>query len=561
MKLKKVLAATMAASMVMGLAGCGNSSEGNPNESAAADAEAATEAEDTADDAAGDEAATASNGGKTTINIRLMNDVVNIDKVLDVYYEETKDDPVLSNVDVNISWVSGADYTDKLSLAVTAQEDIDLMFCGGWQGLDGYIKDGSFKDLTAYFGNDSYPGLKAGFSDDLLTANSYNGSIVAIPLTECAYDIRGVIYREDLREKYGCAEITDWATYEEYLKTMKEHLDEEGLVVPWGVSAQQGLGQMVDSNFFEARRNNILGYTAGMTFQAAISDDGKTVLGVTTIGDDDSMFADFPAGFQENYIDAEYEKIPYWIENYCNTDCVSTQDDISSMFEAGMYAATYSTLTEWVTHSNSMKTTCPEAKLGFFAFDDQQRACVAGGIPSDMKAWNTLVVPAWSEKTDQVMAFLDWMFGSKEHHDLFQYGIEGEDWEAVGDNAYSLLDIDESKKYTMPAYSFTSNPNYVRYSSLVLENENVEKLMDYQYSSEAYTLYPVTGFTFDSTNVESEVATLNALYADFKGAWGAYGDDVTAKMQELNKNAKDAGLEKVREELMTQLQAYLDAHQ
>lgn len=557
MKLKKVLAATMAASMVMGLAGCGNSNEGNPNEAAQTDAAATT---DTAD-ASGNEAATASNGEKTTINIRLMNDVVNIDKVLDVYYEETKDDPVLSNVDVNISWVSGADYIDKLSLAVTAQEDIDLMFCGGWQGLDGYVKDGSFKDLTAYFGNDSYPGLKAGFSDDLLVANSYEGRIIAVPLTECAYDIRGVIYREDLREKYGCAEITDWATYEEYLKTMKEHLDEEGLVVPWGVSAQQGLGQMVDSNFFEARRNNILSYTAGMTFQAAISDDGKTVLGVTTIGDDDAMFADFPAGFQENFIDAEYEKIPYWIENYCNTDCVSTQDDIGSMFEAGMYAATYSTLTEWVTRSNSMKTTFPEAKLGFFAFDDDQRACVAGGIPSDMKAWNTLVVPAWSEKTDQVMAFLDWMFGSKEHHDLFQYGIEGEDWEAVGDNAYNLLDIDESKKYTMPAYSFTSNPNYVRYSSVVLENENVEKLMDYQYSAEAYKLVPVTGFTFDSTNVETEVATLNALYADFKGAWGAYGNDVTAKMQELNKNAKDAGLEKVREELKTQLQAYLDAHQ
>lgn len=524
--LKKCVAAVMATSMVFGL-------------------EAVAEESDT----------------RTTINIRVMNDVVNIDKVLDVYYEATKDDPVLSNVDVNITWVSGADYADKLTLAITAQEDYDLMFCGGWQGLDGFVQDGSFKDLTSYFNNEEYPGLMAGFPEDLLTANSYDGKIMAIPLAECSYDIRGVIYREDLREKYGCEEITDWETYEAYLKTMKEHLDDEGLIVPWGVSSLQGLGLMADAQMFDARRSNILSYSAGMSFEVAISEDGKTVLGITTIGDDDSMFANFPEGFQTNYIDEKYEEIPYWIENYCNTDCLSTQDDIGSMFEAGMYAATYASLTEWVTHSNIMKTTCPEAKLGFFAFDEDQRECVAGGIPSDMKAWNTLVVPAWSEKTDEVMAFLDWMFASKENHDLFQYGIEGEDWEAVGENGYNVLEIDASEKYTMPAYAFTASPSYVRYSSLVLENEAVETLMDYQYSQEAYTLVPVTGFTFDTTNVEAEVATLSALYADFKGAWGAYGSDVTEVMKELNADAKDAGLEKVREELKTQLQAHLDSQQ
>lgn len=32
------------------------------------------------------------------------------------------------------------------------------------------------------------------------------------------------------------------------------------------------------------------------------------------------------------------------------------------------------------------------------------------------------------------MCFLDWVFGTQEEHDLFQYGIEGEDWEPVGED-------------------------------------------------------------------------------------------------------------------------------
>jgi len=72
----------------------------------------------------------------TTINIRIMNAFTNLDKILEVYYDKVKDDPILSKITLNFSYVTGADYIDKLSLAISAQEDYDLMFCGSWQGLE-----------------------------------------------------------------------------------------------------------------------------------------------------------------------------------------------------------------------------------------------------------------------------------------------------------------------------------------------------------------------------------------------------------------------------------------
>ena len=297
---------------------------------------------------------------------------------------------------------------------------------------------------------------------------------------------------------------------------------------------------------------------AGAKFAIALSEDGQTVKGITTVGDDDTMFADFPEGYQYDFMGEQFKKVPYWLQ-YTNQDAVSSQDDVRNMFEAGVYGATYTTLSEWVTVVQNMKTSIPDAEIGFYVIDDRMRNFEEGAIVCDMKTWNFLCVPSWSDKTDEVMKFLDWMWASKENHDLFYYGIEGVDWEAIGDNAVKLLDVAESEKYTMPPYSLTYNPNYIRYNAEALENDNIVRVLDYQYSPNTYTLAPVTGFVFDQTNVEVEVATLSALKADFKGNFGIYGDETEAKIKQYHDDMEAAGLEKVREELKKQYQAYIDS--
>ena len=106
----------------------------------------------------------------TTINIRVMNEFRNVDKVLEQYEEMTKDDPIMSKIHLNFSYVAGGDYKDRLTMAMVGQEDYDLMFCGSWHGLSTFIKQGNFADLSEYFNNDAYPGLKAAFSEDFVEA-------------------------------------------------------------------------------------------------------------------------------------------------------------------------------------------------------------------------------------------------------------------------------------------------------------------------------------------------------------------------------------------------------
>ena len=59
-----------------------------------------------------------------------------------------------------------------------------------------------------------------------------------------------------------------------------------------------------------------------------------------------------------------------------------------------------------------------------------------GAIRTDFRANNSVVIPASSKNIDRTMKFLDWLYSSKDNHDLFELGIEGEHWIKDGDNGY-----------------------------------------------------------------------------------------------------------------------------
>lgn len=207
---RRAAALTMAGVMTMSLTACG----GGGDESASSDTGTSSNTGDTAagtsSNTDADAAAAPVEMEDTTINIRVMNEFKNLDKVIAKYTEMTKDDPVISKIHLDFQWVAGGDYKDKLTMSLAAQEDFDLMFCGAWHGLNTFAQEGNFADLSFYFNNDNYPGLKAAFSENFVDAmtsyirqedGSYKKGIYGINLASFYEDSRGFMYREDLRQR------------------------------------------------------------------------------------------------------------------------------------------------------------------------------------------------------------------------------------------------------------------------------------------------------------------------------------------------------------------------
>lgn len=549
---KRAAALAMAGIMTMSLAACGGSSGADSTPSDTADS---TESTDNA------VASGVTEMEDTTINIRIMNEYKNLDKVLDKYAELTKDDPIMSKIHLNFSWVTGGDYKDKLTMALVAQEDYDLMFCGSWHGLTTFIQQGNFADLSPYFNNDNFPGLKTAFSENFTDAmtsyirqedGSFKSGIYGINLASFYEDSRGFMYREDLRKKYNCDPITDRDSLFAYMDAVLEN-------EPDMIGASLWNFFYIDSPVYSGKHDNVYSQDNINIFGdqtrifVGLSEDGKTVLNAVVPGDPQEEWDKMPEGYQYDFI-TEYavkrtEWNPYLNPNRGGTDTVEKPAAIA-----------YCPLSEYESKVKAALETDPDTEYGFYVYEDAQRNKEEGAVVCDMATNNWLVVPEWSDKVDAVMYFLDWMFGSQEAHDLFEYGIEGEDWESVGDEGYRQLDISEDMKYTMPNYSLTLNPTYIRYSEFVMNDPELKADFDYMYDESTYQLSPLAGFSFDATNVETEVANISALSGELQLNISLYeADEAKEKLQTWHSDAEDVGLETVRQELITQLQSFLDA--
>ena len=555
---KKATAAALAGVMALSLAACGNKAQESGSSSAAGSTPAA---QDSSQADGGSQQAQVPEMEDTTINIRIMNEFRNVDKVVAKYEEMVKDDPILSKIHLNFSFVAGGDYKDKLSMALVAQEDYDLMFCGSWHGLPTFIQEGNFADLTSYFNNDAFPGLKRAFSENFVEAmtyyvrqedGSYKDGIYGINLATAYEDTRGFMYREDLRQKYNCDPITDEESLLSFVKTVSEKETDMDGVSLWNFFR-------LDSPWYTAKHDNVytqdnVNILGDQTWvYVGLSEDGKTVLNAVVAGDSEEEFAKMPEGYQHDFI-TEYtvdrtKWNPYLNPSRGSTDVVEKNA-----------VATYCPLSEYEGKVKDAKEKVPGSEYGFFAIDDAQRNMEEGAIVCDMVTNNWLVVPEWSEKVDAVMYFLDWMFGNQDAHDLFQYGIEGEDWEAVGEEGYKDTGIAEEQKYTMPTYSFTLNPTYIRYSDFVMNNEDLKKRFDYIYDEKSYKLSPLAGFAFNPSNVETQMANVTALSNELQLTLSMYdADEAVEKINTWHEEASKVGLEEIRQELIAQLQAFLDA--
>lgn len=486
------------------------------------------------------------------------------DAVYEEFLNRTRD---TLNTELDMTFVEHADYKDKLNLEMTSGADYDLVFDASFIHLKELAADGYYADLSAYFNNDEYPGLKAAFSPETMEANKWYGQMCYIPLFR-AYGtgIPVVYYRQDLADSWGVGTIDSMEDLEAYWAAAKEN----GLI-PFSARDTRGFYQLytitgsypetadrVSSAEAGVQNFNI----AGCTFWTYIQDGEVKACALEGSGDEN--FADFPEGYNYDFGAERYEKFAEWQQaGYVSADSMTTKD-ADTPFWAGQAASTIGTLDEYENNANNITTYSPDAQLATFVYIDSIRNMEEGAYPTTYIANNGMAVPASSKNIDRTMKFLDWMFADAANHDLFELGIEGTDWEAVGEDQYTDLTGYAS---AFPGYGFTWNPNYVKFSSALPEDELAYRKWETQQTS--FTAQPVTGFSFDSSS--SEMATITAqvkAIADMVGTTKLHGiasdgSNTYASIKEMLKANTDAcmaaGADQIMAELISQINAHLAA--
>lgn len=476
-----------------------------------------------------------------------------LDKVLAEFEKRTKD---TLNTKINFDFVPGAEFRQKQLLAMSTGESFDLTFDAPWATLFNHLSLGYYQPLDKYFNNDEYPGLKKAFPAEMMENNKVNGHIYTIPFQTAYSDPFIIAIRKDIREELGLPPVKTMEDLENYLEAVKtKHPD----YTPFSIGGRGifRLGIPEEKGRTDIRLAAIKpeSFTGGVPFSVAISPDGKKVLGTATIGDPESEFANFPAPFNSHDsiyghfgMRAEYSK-------YTNKDPLSKQ--AVEALDKNKVAAIETTIYNLTKNTLDLKKINANADYEpFFYTSDDIRDMKPGAIRTTFIANNSAVVPSTSKNVDRTMRFLDWMFSSKENHDLIELGIEGDHWTAVGDNGYNTTD--NSLNYSFQGYEMTWNPTLSRNN--MSNSPEMLKYIEYAKDTNSYYQVPLAAFVFDTKPVATELAKLNPkiqqtadiLMTGLEANWKEFAE-------KSNKEWRDLGLEKVRAEVIKQVQVYLDA--
>lgn len=230
MKLKKVMAVAMAATMVVSLAGCGSKAD-----APAADGDTATEAGDaetgdaetgdTADDAGSED--TAADGLISYSDLKLGEDLTDLTATITLFNHRTD----LQNADMpNKQWDEYlADFNQmypNITVEVTTDTDYAesalLRLQGGDWGDIMMIPAVDAADLSTYFL--SYGDLET-LQNEVRFADqwSYDGQVYGIPSTGTA---QGVVYNKKVFEEAGVTELPK--TPDEFIAALKAIKDKFG---------------------------------------------------------------------------------------------------------------------------------------------------------------------------------------------------------------------------------------------------------------------------------------------------------------------------------------------
>lgn len=474
----------------------------------------------------------------------------NWDKIINKFETESG-----TGIKLDTEFVSDGDYKDKLNMRMTAGEEYDLVFDAPWLLMPSFISSGIYAPIEDYFNNDNYPGLKQAFSKEMIEANKYNGHLYSVPVMRTyGSGIYCIYYRKDLCKKYNIPEITTQETFENYLQTI--NFNESGMI-PLSVTASRGFFNMYLPDEVELAQNHIVKISkVGGTAYVLLNRDNNSIKSIAYEGDHTDAFKDFPAPYNDPYGENGFLSMYNThrrLNRYLSTDSLNSRDSTAELC-GDKGAAMISSLDSYELISKSFYESLPDAELGYWIYNPKSAAMANEARITTLEGNNFLCVPAVSDKVDLTMKFLDWLYANQDNHDLFELGIEGEDWNKIGDDKYEIV---PGSDYNFPGYALTWNPNYVRFDTAL--PEDVFKYKKYDLSPSSYYISPIAGFHYDSSKTQSEIVTVNGILAEVDTAL-AHGA-LENPIEILNANrakAKKAGRDIIEEDFRNQLTEFLN---
>lgn len=532
---KKMLALITAMTLVCSLTACGGDSapSGGAEPDGGSRAEDAGEGSregDSGNDAGGeDNVGGADTSEFVTVKLLFIGDQQkDAQLIYDAVNEKLREE---LNAEIHVEMIPWSDWETRIPLIMSAQEDYDLIPMNSTFGYYDYAPDGVFYEISDEVLQKYMPMTWENQDHLHFQQNAISGKCYIVPVNAPSFTFGNAIaLRTDLLEKYQLDMPKTWDDLEGYFDAIKANEPE---MIPMALSTSENLD---DYLYHEAYGMNRI---SGLRDLFAFPYDGSDVAPEDVI-----LIQDDPNYLQMLYKAKEWADKGYWSKN-ANVNTTSMRD----AFESGISGALIHNL-----------GTSALASLTVNNGGGDMRADITNLNMNTNRAYNIpdggLSVPVWSKHWERALMVLDYLKFDMEIYQMMRYGLEGVHWQREEDDKWSPLD--------QSGYVFGNG------NSWQIKNEYPPYELDRSDQLDTYItlldtwrskLLPAPNlfkFTFDSSNVATEMANLSNVVSKYKPLLHCgLVNDVEATLAEYRSALDAAGLEKVWAELEAQLQSFV----
>ncbi len=408
--------------------------------------------------------------------------------------------------------VINAGQMEELDLALASGEDIDIFWAASWKNGFIYVKNNSAMDLTDLIPN--YPVLQESIPENIWEGAKLNGRNYYVPIYKESATGYGMVYPLEVAERYGW-DMDSVKTMADLTPLLQDAYEGGATRAYCGSGLEFANSHVDDYSFIE--------------YRYCVKADGSdsTVMNMADLPEYAEFLKLRREWNQAGYINGDY------IEGYTTgADLIQLTANGDAVFSAWAIVPDGEGIA-----SARFGIPCGIVEL------------TGSYINTNSPFGSAYMINVNTQKADACLKFLELLSTDETLANLAVYGIEGKHYNLTEDGRVQTV---ENSGF---GYSTWSSCSVLAPTLQVGEAENKKELYD-EFNKEAQVAVH-SGFYFDNTNVESEMAAIDAVYDEYQDLleFGFYDPEVyLPKFQEA---LKTAGVDKVIAEIQSQYDAWL----
>ena len=445
------------------------------------------------------------------------------------------------NVTLQPIWGTWGDFDDGATLAINGGDDIDIYFTCSWSAdeYNKYAKQGAWvrldnpdNNLIQQYGSDVWGILPDLLKEGAVTDGADGRGVYAVPgfkdfATQNTWDVNVT-----LLEKYGYTlddiKNTDYYGFGDIMATVKA-----------GEEAETG------ETFYPLNVEGVV-LERMVTNSTIVNGDNTSVLSYYI--DPTDVSKDIGSKIQNKYGTEEYKKFVEKTREYYNAGFIDpalgNANSANDTLVAAQNAAKYLIGTQ-------------SYSLGYEAITSAARGievayvpCTPPYVDRTVTQGAMMAISTASKNPERAMAFLNLLNTDPYLFNLLEYGVEGIHYNL---NADGLVEFTDERSNYFPWTNGMGNVTQL----IPLKDNGVDfytkVFVPYYVNAKGI---PASNYTFDITNVSTEMAALSNVFGQYALALDVGTIDPETELPKFLDALKSAGIDKVVDEANAQLDAY-----